>query len=66
LGVRVETAVRTHTVVEDAILRQLRGGKHNLIIMGVSPGPGTTLSLGNVPAAVLERCNHSMLFVSVQ
>ena len=64
LGVPVRTARRRHAAVEEAILRQLRIGKRNLIVMGVSPRIGSNLFFGSVPAAVLERSDCSILFVS--
>ena len=50
----VRTAVRTDIAAEDAILRQARVGKHNLIVFGVSRRPGQALSFGPVAAALLE------------
>ncbi len=63
-GVPVRAAIRTRGDPEDTILRQLKLGNHNLIVMGVSPRPGTTLGFGNAPAAVLERAERSILFVA--
>jgi Kef-type K+ transport system membrane component KefB len=62
-GVPMRTAVRTQVAAENAILSQLEAGEHNLVVMGVSPRPGTTLSLGDAAAAVLERSDRSILFV---
>jgi hypothetical protein len=64
LGVSVRTAARRHAAAEEAILRQQRIGKHNLIVMGVSRRTGSNLFFGSVPAAVLER--SACLFVSSQ
>jgi len=63
-GVPVRTAVRTQVAAENAILSQLEAGEHNLVVMGVSPRPGTTLSFGDAAAAVLERSDRSILFVA--
>jgi nucleotide-binding universal stress UspA family protein len=63
-GVPLRTAVRTHADPEEAILRQLRIGEHNLIVMGVSPRPGTTLFFGDAAAAVLKRSHRSILLVA--
>jgi hypothetical protein len=49
---------------ENATLRHLEAGEHNLVVMGVSPRPGATLSLGDAAAAVLERSEWSALFVA--
>ena len=64
LGISVRTAARRHAAAEEAILRQQRIGKHNLIVMGVSPRTGSNLFFGSVPAAVLARSDCSILFVS--
>jgi len=64
LGVTVRTAARRHVAAGEAILRQMRIGKHNLIVMGVSPRTGSNLFFGNVPAAILERSDRSILFIS--
>jgi Kef-type K+ transport system membrane component KefB/nucleotide-binding universal stress UspA family protein len=62
--VRVRTAVRAHASPAKAIMEQARRGKHNLIVMGVSRRPGTTLSFGEVAADVLEKTERSVLFVA--
>ena len=62
-GVAVRTAVRTQVAAETAILIQLEAGEHNLVVMGVSPRPGTTLSFGDAATAVLERSERSILSV---
>jgi Kef-type K+ transport system membrane component KefB/nucleotide-binding universal stress UspA family protein len=63
-GVPVRTAVRTQVAAENAILSELEAGEHNLVVMGVSPRPGTTLSFGDAAAAVLERSERSILFIA--
>jgi nucleotide-binding universal stress UspA family protein len=63
-GVPLRTAVRVHADPEEAILQQLRIGEHNLIIMGVSPRPRTTLFFGDAAAAVLKRSHRSILLVA--
>jgi len=64
MEVAVRTAVRTDIEPAQAILRQLRAGRHNLLVMGVSSRPGATLSFGAVAAAVLAQSERSVLFVS--
>jgi hypothetical protein len=64
MDVEVRTAVRTGTEAADAILRQLKAGRHNLVVMGVSARSGPTLFFGAVPAAVLAQSDRSVLFVS--
>src|SRR5439155_193800 len=63
-GVPVRTAVRHAAAAEDAILRRLHNGTHNLLVIGVSPRPGESLAFGHVAAAVLARAERSILFVS--
>jgi Kef-type K+ transport system membrane component KefB/nucleotide-binding universal stress UspA family protein len=63
-GKRIETKVRTEASPEDAILREARLGRHNLIVLGVSRRPGETLSFGNLAAALLESSEKSLIFVA--
>lgn len=48
---------------EDAILRQARLGRHNLIVMGVTCRPAATLTFGTVATAVLDSSQRSLLYV---
>lgn len=64
MNVTVRTAVRTDAEPAEAILRQVKSGGHNLIVLGVSPRPGATLAFGGVPAAVLARSERSIVFVA--
>jgi nucleotide-binding universal stress UspA family protein len=63
-GVPVRTVIRAHPDPEEAIFHQLQSGEHELIVMGVSPRPGATLSFGGAAAAILTRSNQSILFVA--
>jgi nucleotide-binding universal stress UspA family protein len=63
-GVEVKGAVRSVRTPQEAILRQLEIGAHNLLVMGVSPRPGDELFFGEVPAEVLARAECSVLFVA--
>jgi Kef-type K+ transport system membrane component KefB/nucleotide-binding universal stress UspA family protein len=63
-GVEVKGAVRSVRTPQEAILRQLEVGGHNLLVMGVSPRPGDQLFFGQVPAELLERAKCSVLFVA--
>jgi len=63
-GVEVKGAVRSVRTPQEAILRQLEVGGHNLLVMGVSPRPGEELFFGEVPAELLERAECSVLFVA--
>ena len=62
-SVSIETAARSTISAEDAILRQARRGKHNLIVIGVSRRPGAKLSFGPIAQAILESSDRSILFV---
>ena len=63
-GVKVRAAVRSVRTPQEAILRQLEVGGHNLLVIGVSPRPGDQLFFGRVPAELLERAQCSVLFVA--
>ena len=63
-GVEVKGAVRSVSRPQEAILRQLEVGGHNLLVMGVSPRPGDQLFFGEVPADLLEQAECSVLFVA--
>ncbi len=60
----IRTAVQVDIAPEEAILRKVRSGRHNLIVMGVNRRPGESLFFGNVAAAVLAQSKVSILFVS--
>jgi nucleotide-binding universal stress UspA family protein len=62
----IRTAIRTDISPEDAILRQARMGKHDLIVMGVSRRPGDRLSFGKVANALLDSSERSIMFVAPQ
>jgi Kef-type K+ transport system membrane component KefB/nucleotide-binding universal stress UspA family protein len=62
--VEVRGMVRHSERPEDAILRQLKIGGHNLLVMGVSPRPGEQLFFGRVPAELLDQAECSVLFVA--
>jgi Kef-type K+ transport system membrane component KefB len=60
----IRTALRLDIAPEDAILRQARLGRYDLVVMGVGRPGGETLYFGKIAAAVLENSQHSILFVS--
>jgi len=60
----IRTALRLDIAPEDAILRQARLGRYDLVVMGVGRPAGETLYFGKIAAAVLENSQHSLLFVS--
>ena len=63
-GATVRTSVRAGVPPERAILRFLRNGRHDLIVMGVSRRPGESLSFGPVADSVLAKSPRPVLFVA--
>jgi Kef-type K+ transport system membrane component KefB/nucleotide-binding universal stress UspA family protein len=63
-GVVVHGKVRSVGAAHLAILREIRAGQHDLLIMGVSPRAGEQLFFGDVAAGILESAQCSLLFVS--
>jgi K+:H+ antiporter len=51
---------------EDAILREARLGKHDVILLGVSRRPGERLSFGELAAALLASSDRSLIFLAPQ
>ncbi len=64
MGLSVRTTVRRHIATENGVLGQLRSGRYSLVVMGVSPRPGTPLSFGTVATTLLARAECSVLLVS--
>src|SRR5262245_44028706 len=62
--VPLKSAVRTDISAEDAILRQARQGRHDLIVLGVSRRPGRTLSFGELPTALGESADRPLMFIA--
>jgi nucleotide-binding universal stress UspA family protein len=60
----VRTALRVDIAADEAILKEARNGRYDLIVLGVARRPGETLSFGNTAAAVLESSDTSILFVA--
>jgi Kef-type K+ transport system membrane component KefB/nucleotide-binding universal stress UspA family protein len=63
-GVPVRTAVSTQGLAETAILFKLSTSDHNLVVLGVSPRPGSALFLGETATAILARSDRSVLLVA--
>ena len=49
---------------QDAILRELKSGRYDLVVMGVNRRPGEALFFGNVAGAVIEGADTSLLLLS--
>jgi nucleotide-binding universal stress UspA family protein len=63
-GVDVKGIIRSRRTAENAIIREIRDGGYDLLVMGVSPRPGEQLFFGEVPADLLERSPCSLVFVA--
>ena len=62
--VEMDTVIKLDVAPEAAIVRQAAASRHTLIVMGVNRRPGDTLFFGDVAAAVLEKSQRSVLFIS--
>ena len=58
------SAIRSSRLPVEAILRQLAAGRHNLLVLGVSPRPGDTLFFGQVAAELVEKAECSLFLVT--
>ncbi len=63
-GVKVNPLVKARRVPEAAILRRVRRGRHNLLVLGVKVRPGEKLFFGRRTAALLENAPCSLLIVN--
>jgi nucleotide-binding universal stress UspA family protein len=63
-SVNVRSTVRSHRDADTAILREIGAGRHDLLVMGVSPRPGDPLNFGDVAAVLLERAECSLVFLA--
>ncbi len=63
-GVKVNPLVKARPVPEAAILRRVRRGRHNLLVLGVKVRPGEKLFFGRRTAALLENAPCSLLIVN--
>ena len=62
-GVAVKTLVEVRRAPEPAIIRQIKKGKHNLLIVGANVRPGTDLFLGHSIKVLLEKVPCSAVVV---
>jgi Kef-type K+ transport system membrane component KefB/nucleotide-binding universal stress UspA family protein len=63
-SVNVRSVVRSHREAETVILREIGGGRHDLLVMGVSQRPGDPLNFGDLASALLERAECSLVFLA--
>jgi nucleotide-binding universal stress UspA family protein len=60
----VRTAIRAEAAPHVAILREIRQGGYDFVVMGVNRRPGPGLFFGKTAARVLTRAKTSVLLVS--
>jgi K+:H+ antiporter len=65
-SVSVRSAVRSHRDAETAILREIGAGRHDLLVMGVSPRPGDPLTFGDLASVLLERADCSLVLLAAE
>jgi Kef-type K+ transport system membrane component KefB/nucleotide-binding universal stress UspA family protein len=63
-AVRVKTVAEIRGSAEPAILRQIKKGKHNLLLIGAHLRPGGQLFFGHSLPALLKKSPCSLLIVS--
>ncbi|TXI00420.1 MAG: potassium transporter [Rhizobium sp.] len=61
--VKVEKVVQQGPSPELSILRHARGGRYNLIVLGVSKRASDSLSYGSVADTVLQTADRSCIFI---
>jgi nucleotide-binding universal stress UspA family protein len=62
--VEIKTTMRAGVAPEDAILTEVKRGKHDLIVLGVNRRTGEQLFFGDTARAVLDKAPASILFVA--
>jgi Kef-type K+ transport system membrane component KefB/nucleotide-binding universal stress UspA family protein len=65
-SVNVRSAVRSHRDADSAILREIGSGRHDMLVMGVSPRPGDPLNFGDVASVLLDRAECSLVFLAAE
>jgi Kef-type K+ transport system membrane component KefB/nucleotide-binding universal stress UspA family protein len=65
-SVNVRSVVRSHRDAQTAILREIGTGRHDMLVMGVSPRPGDPLNFGDVASVLLERAECSLVFLAAE
>ncbi len=62
-GVPVKTVVKVRRALEPVIFRQIKKGKHNLLVLGANAHPGEGVFFGHKVRVLLERVPCSLLLV---
>jgi Kef-type K+ transport system membrane component KefB/nucleotide-binding universal stress UspA family protein len=65
-SVSVRSAVRSNRDSETAILREIGAGRHDVLVMGVSPRPGEPLNFGDLASTLLERADCSLVLLAAE
>lgn len=60
----IRTAVVTDSAAEEAILKEVKRRKNNLIVMGVGRRPGEKLFFGDTASALMKGAECSLLFLA--
>ena len=63
-GVPVKTIVKVRRAAEPVILKEIKKGKHNLVVLGLNVRPGEGVFFGHKAKVLLERVPCSLLVVS--
>jgi nucleotide-binding universal stress UspA family protein len=63
-GSDMASIIRSDLQPDEAILREIRRGGYNLVVMGVNRRPGDRLFFGAVPAKVLQNSDVSLMFIA--
>ena len=63
-GVAVHGLSRNGGPASDLILREIRSGRYDLTVLGVSPRPGEQLFFGDIAAMLLRDAPSSLVFLS--
>jgi nucleotide-binding universal stress UspA family protein len=64
-SVPVHTTIESRAMPEEAVLAELRAGRHDLVVMGViGARPGDAVFPGSVPQALLARASCSLLLLA--
>jgi len=62
-GVSVKTIVKVRRAPEPVILKQIKKGKHNLVVLGVNARPGEKVSFGPKARVLLEHVPCSLVLI---
>jgi nucleotide-binding universal stress UspA family protein len=65
-GVALAISATAQSVADKAILRRIKHGQHNLVVLGVSLRPGETLYFGSTATTVLRGAECSVMLVATR